>query len=922
MKNRHSLSALFDPASALLVVGHEDPAADLPWASALRSQYEAIEAAAAQAAAEASPRRARRGAAVRRRIASIERWRAGRFQPEEPGSELSSCELTVIATPFADAADALAMAQACGSRMAVVIDRAPDDAAIAALRDLARQRGIRLLGPGSMGLICPPVRLDASRIGRLPPSGNVALVSQSGALAGAMLDWAGDTSIGFSLVLSLGAESDVGLIEVLDYLSGDSRTRAVVVYLEAIRDARGFMSALRALASVKPVVILKGGRNTPAARGASSHAGAIAENDAVYSAAFRRAGAVQVGAFTQLFTAVRYLATRNWPAGRRLAIVASGHGPALLAADQAALNAIELAKFEAGTLESLRAVWPAIDPGNPMDLGVDADPAGFASAIEAMAADPGCDAVLAVIAAGSGGDGRAIADRIVALSRDCPKPLLACWLGDSTARSYRAKLDIAGLPVFRSPEAAVDAFRTIANFQENQKLLQQRPHSLSELDPPDLSRARAIIDDAVARGVRVLSEIDSKALLAAFRIPVATSSLARDADEAIERARVLGFPVVLKIVSPDVIGKTDLDGVALDLRDEGEVRAAFETVTGSVRAALPNARIDGVSIQPMVQGRGARELFVGVVRNRLFGPVIAFGAGGTGIGLSADVTLEFPPLNAFLASDMISRTRVSASLDAFRGVPAVDREALVRVMLRVSEMVCELPRLVEMDINPLIADARGVTAVDARIVVDIGPARPGIRHGHMAIMPYPAYLTRELILRDGRGCRMRAIRAEDADGLQRFLHELSPQSRYFRFFSTLDELSPRMLVRYTQIDYDRELALVAVQASNEGEACAAAGDAGRFIGVARYLLNRDGESCEFAIAIHDDFLGQGLGTAMMRGLIDEARARGLRWIEGCVLAINLPMLQLMRALGFSVESDPGDETIRWVRLPLAGPPNA
>jgi acetyltransferase len=353
------------------------------------------------------------------------------------------------------------------------------------------------------------------------------------------------------------------------------------------------------------------------------------------------------------------------------------------------------------------------------------------------------------------------------------------------------------------------------------------------------------------------------------------------------------------------------------LRDAQELGSAFEAVTSAVRHALPHARIDGVSIQPMVRGRGVRELYVGVVRNRLFGPVIAFGAGGTRIELMADATLEFPPLNGFLANGMIDRTRVSATLGAFRGAPGVDREALVRILLRVSEMVCELPRLLEMDINPLIADSGGATAVDARIVVDTGPARPGIRHGHMAIMPYPSYLSRDLVLRDGTACRLRAIRAEDADRLQRFLRGLSPQSRYFRFISTLDELSPRMLVRYTQIDYDRELALVAVQPLQADEQSSPDGDSERIVGVARYLLNRDRESCEFAIAIDDGCQGQGLGTEMMLALIDEARARGLRWIEGYVLAINLPMLRLMRALGFSVDADPDDETIRWVRLELA-----
>jgi acetyltransferase len=910
---------MFDPAGVLLVVSREDPARDPAWAAPIRARF-AAEAAAATATAASGAAAARRVRSVARRIVSLET--AGGGEPSQPG-----CDLALIATPIGQVEAALELAAAHGARAAAVLDRCDDDVLARRLVEKARALHIRLLGPGSMGMMCPPVRLDASRLGRLPAAGNVALVSQSGVLAGAVLDWAGDTAIGFSLVVSLGFEADVDLAQVLDYLAGDSRTKAVVVYLEAVSEARGFMSALRALATVKPVVVLKAGRDATTRTGARTHSGAIAAADAVYSAALRRAGAVQVRLFTQLFTAVRYLAARNWPLGKRLAIVSNGHGPAMLAADQAWSQGIRLLPFGDATAMALSGRLPGVEPANPLNLGVDASPTRFAEAIEALAQDADSDALLVLMSPSGGVDARAITDRVVSVSRGFAKPLFACWLGDSSVRELRAKLDAAGLPVFRTPEAAVDAFSTVGTFHQNQLLLQQVPRSLSDMEAPDVAGARAVVEAALAQGREVLSEVESKALLAAFRIPVTRTMLARDADQAESLAGEIGYPVVMKIASHDVTHKSDVGGVSLNVRNAAEVRAQFAAILESVRHALPAARIEGVTIQPMVRGRGARELYVGVFRNRLFGPVIAFGAGGTRVEVVRDTTLEFPPLNGFLARSMIGRTRVAATLGEFRGAPAVDDEALARVLVRVSEMVCELPQLAEMDINPLIADERGAIAVDARIVLDRTPVAAGPRYGHMAIMPYPAHLSRRVTLRDGRPYLLRPIQAEDADRLQRFTRGLSQQSRYFRFISTLNELTPRMLVRYTQIDYDRELALVAVCRADDagrtgGDGDAGAGDRERIIGVARYLLNPDRDTCEFAIAVGDDFQGQGLGTTLMQALIDEARLRGLKRMEGYVLAINAPMIRLMRALGFTIDRDPDDETLKLVWIALDGPTQA
>ena len=891
MQHLHELATLFDPTTVALIVEPGEPGG---WIAELASQL-----------AEAK----------------VQRRRVALGEPLDDDAAQQGCDLALIAVDASRELDAMRAAATLRARCAVVLSQYATSQRASELAAIARDSRIRLLGPATMGFARPARLLNAGRMGALPPAGNVALVSQSGVLSAAVLDWAGESTIGFSLVASLGAEADVDVAQVLDFLASDMATRAVVVYLEAVRDSRSFMSALRALATVKPVVVLKGGRDAVARPGARTHSGALVGGDAVYTAALRRAGAVQVRLFTQLFTAVRYLASRNWPIGKRLAVISNGNGPAVLAADQAFFQNIRLSPFTTPTLRRLGDALPGVEVANPLNLGMSADAGAYAAAIESIGYDPECDAMLAMMTPYAGVPAEAITDRVASIARTLVKPLFACWLGDSSTRALRARLDAAGVPVFRTPEAAVDAFSTVATFYQNQMLLQQVPSSLSEREAPDLDAAHRVLDAAFAAGRDVMTELESKALLAAFHVPVNRTVLARDADEAVRLAAQVGYPVAMKVSSADVPHKSDVGGVMLNVRNATEVRRQFAEIVKSVGSARPDARVEGVTLQAMKSGRHGRELYVGVFRDRLFGPVIAFGTGGTRVEVVRDTTLEFPPLNDFLARSMIARTRVAQTLGEFRGGPAIDVDALVGVLVRVSEMVCELPQIAELDINPIIADGGGVVAVDGRIVLDLGTPRAwapgdasgGPRHGHMAIMPYPAHMVGERALRDGRGYTIRPIRAEDGERLQRFVRGLSEQSRYFRFISTLTELTPRMLARYTQIDYDRELALVA--SIGPGATNAEAGDE-TIIGVVRYLLNPDRETCEFAIAIADRFHGQGLGTTLMQAIIGAARDKGLKRIEGFVLAINAPMIGLMRALGFRIETDDDDPALKRVWRPL------
>ncbi|MCL4747776.1 MAG: GNAT family N-acetyltransferase [Burkholderiaceae bacterium] len=866
MESRHYLAPLFEPASLLAIVAGESPPA---WVAQLLAQLAGANC-------------------------SFSEYRLGARDP--PAGSRYDLALILVGAGDVPAALEVAGRARCAS-CALLVD-SPSDADVARWRDAGARAGVRILGPGTLGFVRPALGLNASRMGAMPPAGNVALVSQSGVLSSAILDWSTDAVIGFSLLVSLGAEADVDVAQVLDYLANDRATQAVVVYLEAVRKSRPFMSAMRALAAVKPVVVIKGQRHDELRARVLTHSGALAGSDAIYSAAFRRAGAVQIRLFTQMFTVARILAAYSSPVGKRIAIVSNGNGPAVLAADMAMWNAIELPPLALATRDALRERVPRARGENPVNLGVDADAAAFGAAIELVAADPDCDGVLVILAANAGADVERITLLVIEAAALVRKPVFACWMGGHTVRPLWRVLDDAGVPVFRTPEAAVDAYATVATFHRNQRLLQQIPRSLSSLRAPDLDAARALI--ARAQGREVLAETESNALLVAFHVPVSRTVLAHDADEAARAARAIGYPVVLKISSADIAHKSDAGAVALNIRNAAQVRAQHAALLAAVSRAEPRARIDGVSVQAMRSGPFARELYVGAFRDSQFGPVIAFGAGGTRVELVQDTTLEFPPLNRYLARQMIGRTRIAEALGQFRGMPAIEIDALENLLLRVSEMVCEFPEIVEMDINPVIADERGITVVDARIVVDCARATHGARHAHLAILPYPAHLTRGGSSPDGRSYEIRAIRPEDAEPLQAFVRGLSERTRYYRFMSMLAELSPRMLVRYTQVDYDRELALVAVDT------------AGAIVGVVRYLLNPDGKSCEFAVTITDGWQGQRLGTTLTRAILDAARSSGLARVEGYVLSENKRMLAMMRELGFEVRPIPGDATMRMV----------
>ena len=776
-----------------------------------------------------------------------------------------------------------------------------------AVLENASRYGIRLIGPNCLGVMRPGIGLNATFNKGGANTGHLAFISQSGALCTAILDWAQTNDVGFSSVVSMGSSADVDFGEILDYLVSDQQTHSILMYIEGIRNARSFMSAIRAAARVKPVILVKVGRHAAGSKAAMSHTASLVGSDDAFDAAVRRAGVVRVQTITQLFAAAKALSIGFHPTGNRLAIVTNGGGPGVMATDRAADLGLVIATLSDTTMEQLNKVLPSNwSHGNPVDIIGDAQADRYHHAVKACLEDPNVDGVLTILTPQAMTKPLEAAQTVMELSSQYKKPLLTCWMGEAQVAESRKAFNHAQRPNFRTLEAAVEVFSCLSAYYQNQKLLEQMPGPVSHHLEPDVEGARLIIEGALQDRRKVLNEMESKALLSAFHIPVAQTMVAHSPNEALLIAQQLGYPVAMKVNSRDISHKSDAGGVKLNLGNAQAVRAAYHEIMDNVKRSRPEAHIDGIAIQPMIIKENGRELMLGVTNDPVFGPVITFGAGGTLVEVMGDRAVALPPLNSFLVKDLIKGTHVAKMLGAFRQMPAANMDALESVLLRVSEMVCELPMLMEMDINPLIVDEHGALAADARVLVE--PRQPNAdRYSHMAIYPYPTHLVSYWQLADGTDITIRPIRPEDAELTQEFVRGLSPESRYFRYMNSVQELSHSMLVRFTQIDYSREMALIAVADKNGKEI---------ELGVSRFTINPDGESCEFALVVADTMRGIGLGPKLMTALLDAARAKGLRIMEGGVLRNNSSMLHLMTRLGFTIETSEEDDGIKTVRKVL------
>ncbi|PID35728.1 MAG: GNAT family N-acetyltransferase [Rhodobacterales bacterium] len=823
-------------------------------------------------------------------------------------------DLAVIATPARTVPGIIRDCGAAGIKNAIILSAGFGEGGGAGkelegeLISAARRAGVRFMGPNCVGLVRPWHNMNATFLRSGTPKGNLALISQSGALNAAISDWAGPHHLGFSALVSLGNSFNIDFGDMMEFLSTDPKTDAILLYVEGVRQAPEFMSALRAAARLKPVIVLKSGRHATSAAAASTHTGALIGSDDVFAAALERAGAVRAQTFGQLFAAAEILSSSKRTRGNRLAIVTNGGGAGVLAADRAGDMGIELAQLSPETIEKLNGKLPKYwSHGNPVDILGDAGADGYREAVKAVMADKNVDGVLALLIPQAVTDATEAAQAVLdALPKRRSKPVLASWMGQTSVQEGRDLLSQNGVADFLTPERAVEAFSYLAKHERNRKLALETPGPLPRETRPDFSGAKMIIDAVLADGRDMLSDMESKALLHAFHIPINVTLEANSAAAALVAAETVGFPVAMKINSPDISHKSDVGGVVLNIRNAGEVSRAFRRMTESAREAEPKARITGVTIESMAKLQDARELVVGASRDNIFGPTILFGAGGTMVEVLRDSAVALPPMNSVLADRLINRTKVSKMLDAFRDKAAVDRDAVIDVLMRISDMVCELPEVIELDINPLFAGPSGVIAVDARVRVARPPASHG-RYDHVAIHPYPHHLRSEEHLADGTPLILRPVRSEDADTLQTFTRELSDEARKMRFMGTITELSPEMLARFTELDYRREMAIAAVAEPEDGP---------KLCGVARYVINPDQKSCEFAIVVGDAVQHQGIGTRLMKALFRAAKAHDLEIIEGTVLKNNAPMLALMTELGFTQRSDPDDRELmiveRWL----------
>jgi len=817
-------------------------------------------------------------------------------------------DLAVIATPPATVPGLIDELGRRGTRTAIVITaglslyrtdngRPIQEAMLAA----ARPHLLRILGPNTVGLLVPGIGLNATFAHADLAPGSLAFVSQSGGFCTATLDWARAKGIGFSHFVSLGDSADVDFGDVLDYLGSSPDTTAILLYMESIGadEARKFMSAARAAARNKPVIAIKAGRVAEGARAAASHTGALAGSDQVYAAALRRAGILRVYDLDELFDAAETLARARPLKGDRLAILTNGGGPGVIATDALVAGGGQLAEFGPETMRRLDALLPPTwSRGNPVDMIGDADGERYVHTLRILLDDPGVDAILVMNAPSALAPSEAAARAIIETVHQADRPILTSWLGGESAGRARRIFAQANIPTYDTPEAAVRAFLHIVRYQRNQEILSQTPPSAPTDFTPSPGAARAIVECVLEEGRELLTEPEAKSVLAAYGIPVVETRVAQTPLEAAQVSEQIGFPVALKILSPDITHKSDVGGVALGLDASDDVWSAAVTMEARISKRFPTAQLQGFTVQKMVQRPHAHELIIGLTTDPIFGPVILFGRGGTAVEVVADSSMALPPLNMSLARYLIQRTQVYKLLKGYRDRAPADLDAVCLALIQVSQLIVDRPEIIELDINPLLADAHGVIALDARIRVGVprisGPKR-------LAIRPYPRELEETLTLKDGRQVLVRPIRPEDGPAHRAFVARLTPEDLRFRFLGVTREVPPSEMARLTQIDYDREMAFIATAPNEHGVE--------ETLAVVRTVSDPDNVRADFAVMVRSDLKGRGLGTALMKKMIAYCRSRGIKAIVGQVLADNQAMLRLTRQLGFTVTPLPASNRV-------------
>ncbi len=823
-------------------------------------------------------------------------------------------DLAVIATPAPTVPTLVADCAARGVPAAIVISAGFSELGVEGRALEAKIRTVRgkmrIIGPNCLGVIHPPSNLNASFAAAMAPPGRVALLSQSGAICTSILDWALERHIGFSSFVSVGAMLDVDFADLLDYFGDDPRTKAIIHYMESIGDVRKFLSAARSVSRTKHVIVVKSGRHEAGAKAAASHTGALAGADAVFDAAFRRAGVLRVTTIPDLFNMSEILSMQPPPRGPALAIITNAGGPGVMAVDDLMTRGGQLAPLSPETLSALNAALPPFwSHANPIDLLGDATGDRYCLAVELCVKDETAQGVLILLTPQAMTDPTDTARHVAAVGAKSNKPVLACWMGGAAVRPGREILNTAGIPTFDAPEDAIRAFLHMVQYRRSQDLLYETPAALPEDWRPDGERVRRIISTARAAGRTLLTEAEAKELLAAYGLPVTPAVACRTADEAAAAAGRIGFPVVLKLLSTRLTHKSDVGGVQLNLADEKAVHGAFERIRANVAELGEADAFEGATLQPMISEKGI-ELIIGSSTDRQFGPVVLFGAGGVLVEVLQDRALGLPPLNRTLARRLMERTRIYPALMGVRGQKPVDMEALETMLTRFSLLLTDFGAdIQEVDMNPVLAAPGRVIALDARVLLT--PAdRPESEQPRLAIRPYPNQYTAPFRLRDGTDVVVRAIGPEDEPLIVDLHAGHSEHTIRMRFFSMVKTHTRDSLIRLCHLDYDREMALAAVRRDDGGS---------HMLGVSRYYLNPETGEAEFALVVGDAHQRQGLGRHLMQRLIEIARERGVRQLTGVILRENEPMLALMASLGFSPPEYVENGVVR-VGLNLAAPP--
>ena len=819
-------------------------------------------------------------------------------------------DLAVIVTPAATVPSVIAELAAAGTRAAVVISAGITHDLRAGMLNAAQPHCLRLLGPNCIGLLLPSLGLNASFAQGTTKPGKLAFLSQSGALATAIIDWAAGQGVGFSHIVSIGDMADVDFGDLLDYLAGDPKCDAILMYVEAITNAPKFMSAARRAARVKPVIVLKSGRHASGARAAASHTGALAGSDAAYDAAFQRAGVLRVIELYDLFAAAEMLAHSKRISGERLAILTNGGGAGVLAADTLADLQGTLATLTPETVAALNAALPPTwSKGDPIDIIGDADGARYTTAIDILARDPGIDALLVINCPTALTSSTAIAEAVVAATKATSKAVITNWLGDQSAAPARRLFADNAVATFDTPASAVRGFMHLVRHRRAQDELMRTPPRADDGAAIDRDAAAAVIAQARAAGRTMLSEPESKQLLAAYGISVVETRTAETPAAARSVAETLltnGGSVVLKILSDDISHKSDIGGVKLALASAAAVEAAAIDMLARIRERAPAARLRGFSVSRFVQKPHATELILGFSVDRTFGPLVLFGAGGVSVEVMRDTAVALPPLDLMLATNLMRKTRVFRLLQGYRNQAPAALDAIAETLVRLSTLAADRPEIAELDINPLLVDADGVVALDARVRL-LEPNAPACTP--MAIRPYPSEWQRRIELPGLGALDIRPIRPDDERLYGDFFAQVTMEDRRLRLFTPMAHLTHGFLARLTQIDYAREIAFLALEPAT-----------GNMLGVVRYFADPDYKQAEFAVLVRSDLKGHGLGWRLMTHLIDYARREKLEVLFGAVLEENTTMIEMCEKLGFERHRDSLDRGIWQMRLDLSRTP--